>query len=68
MSKDRTNWNIPVSKVLDDALEHAVTMDSHSSKSEYVRDAVRRLLETQGLYPGKISYRLKNGWVEKWDR
>ena len=55
MSKDRTNWNIPVSKVLDDALEHAVTMDSHSSKSEYVRDAVRRLLETQGLYPGKIS-------------
>jgi Arc/MetJ-type ribon-helix-helix transcriptional regulator len=48
MSK-RVNWNIPVPKVLDDALEQAVTLDSHSSKSEFVRDSVRRRLETMGF-------------------
>ncbi len=52
MSKqEKTNWNIPVSKTLDDALEHAVTADSHSSKSEFVRDAVRRRLEEMGFKP-----------------
>jgi Arc/MetJ-type ribon-helix-helix transcriptional regulator len=49
--KERKNWNIPVPKTLDDALEHAVTMDSHSSKSEFVRDAVRRRLEEMGFNP-----------------
>lgn len=52
MSKQgRTNWNIPVSKTLDDALEQAVNLDSHSSKSEFVRDAVRRRLEEMGFNP-----------------
>jgi len=52
MSKqEKRNWNIPVSKTLDEALEQAVTMDSHSSKSEFVRDAVRRRLETMGFNP-----------------
>jgi len=47
----KTNWNIPVPKTLDDALEKAVTLDSHSSKSEFVRDAVRRRLEEMGFNP-----------------
>jgi hypothetical protein len=47
----KTNWNIPVPKTLDDALEQAVTLDSHSSKSEFVRDAVRRKLEKMGFNP-----------------
>jgi Arc/MetJ-type ribon-helix-helix transcriptional regulator len=51
MSKQTTNWNIPVSKTLDDALEQAVNLDSHSSKSEFVRDAVRRRLEEMGFKP-----------------
>lgn len=52
MSKqEKRNWNIPVSKTLDDALEQAVDLDSHSSKSEFVRDAVRRRLEVMGFNP-----------------
>lgn len=47
--KEKTNWNIPVSKVLDGALEEALKSDSHSSKSEFVRDAVRRRLEEMGF-------------------
>jgi Arc/MetJ-type ribon-helix-helix transcriptional regulator len=49
--QEKTNWNIPVSKTLDDALEQAVNLDSHSSKSEFVRDAVRRRLEEMGFNP-----------------
>jgi Arc/MetJ-type ribon-helix-helix transcriptional regulator len=50
MSKQqKTNWNIPVPRTLDDALEQAVALDSHSSKSEFVRDAVRRKLEEMGF-------------------
>ena len=49
--KEKTKWCIPVTKTLDDALEQAVTHDSHSSKSEFVRDAVRRRLETMGFNP-----------------
>jgi Arc/MetJ-type ribon-helix-helix transcriptional regulator len=49
--QEKTNWNIPVSKTLDSALEQAVNLDSHSSKSEFVRDAVRRRLEEMGFNP-----------------
>ena len=48
---NKTKWNIPVTKTLDDALEKAVELDSHSSKSEFVRDAVRRRLEEMGFKP-----------------
>jgi Arc/MetJ-type ribon-helix-helix transcriptional regulator len=44
-------WNIPVTETLDDALEQAVSADSHSSKAEFVRDAVRRRLEEMGFKP-----------------
>lgn len=49
--QERTKWCIPVTRTLDDALEQAVTADSHSSKSEFVRDAVRRRLEDMGFRP-----------------
>ena len=48
---NRVNWNIPVSRVLDDALEKAVRKDTHSTKSDFVRDAVRRRLEEMGFRP-----------------
>jgi Arc/MetJ-type ribon-helix-helix transcriptional regulator len=40
-----------VSKILDDALEEAVRKDTHSTKSDFVRDAVRRRLEEMGFKP-----------------
>ena len=49
MSKDKANWNIPVPRVLDEALEEAVRRDTHSTKSDFVRDAVRRKLEEMGF-------------------
>jgi Arc/MetJ-type ribon-helix-helix transcriptional regulator len=49
MRQEKTNWNIPVPKTLDDALEQAVSLDSHVSKSEFVRDAVRKQLEGMGF-------------------
>ena len=49
--KVKVNWNIPVPKTLDDALEKAVEMDTHSTKSDFVRDAVRRRLEEMGFKP-----------------
>lgn len=44
-------WNIPVTETLDKALEQAVSVDSHSSKAEFVRDTVRRRLEEMGFNP-----------------
>jgi Arc/MetJ-type ribon-helix-helix transcriptional regulator len=49
--KKNTNWKIPVPKILDDALEEAVLKDSHSTKSDFVRDAARRKLEEMGFKP-----------------
>jgi Arc/MetJ-type ribon-helix-helix transcriptional regulator len=39
-------WNIPVSKELNDRVEYAVAGGSYNSKSEFIRDACRRLLES----------------------
>ena len=49
--KNKTNWNIPVPVALDDALEKAVQLDTHSTKSDFVRDVVRRRLEEMGFKP-----------------
>ena len=38
-------WNIPVPRLLNDAVEKAVIEDMHVTKSEFVRDAVRKELE-----------------------
>lgn len=48
---NKINWNIPVPRTLDDALEEAVEKDTHSTKSDFVRDAVRRRLEELGFKP-----------------
>ncbi|MGB9672046.1 MAG: hypothetical protein ACPLZY_02750 [Candidatus Norongarragalinales archaeon] len=47
--KDLIYWNIPVTKTLDEAVERAVKIDTHVSKSDFVRDAVRRLLLQLGI-------------------
>jgi len=47
--KGTTTWCIPVPKTLDSALEMAVELDTHASKSDFVRDAVRRELERLGF-------------------
>ena len=44
-------WSIPVTQTLDEALEQAISIDSHSSKAEFVRDAVRRQLQEMGFKP-----------------
>lgn len=51
MSKIVKRWNIPVPVFLDEALEEAVRRDTHSTKSDFVRDAVRRRLEEMGFRP-----------------
>jgi Arc/MetJ-type ribon-helix-helix transcriptional regulator len=38
-----------VPKVLDKALEDAVERDTHSTKANFIRDAVRRRLEEMGF-------------------
>ncbi len=54
MQKTRKNrrlkfWNIPVTKHLDECVEKAVRQNSHVSKSDFVRDAVRQKLLRMGL-------------------
>jgi len=44
-------WCIPVTEKLDELVEKAVKLDAHVSKADFVRDAVRRMLEKMGLYP-----------------
>jgi Arc/MetJ-type ribon-helix-helix transcriptional regulator len=44
-----TYWNIPVPVALNEALEQAILLGNYRTKAEYVRNAVRRMLETQGL-------------------
>jgi hypothetical protein len=48
-NQKNTSWNIPVPRVLDEALEEAVKRATHSTKSDFVRDAVRRRLEDMGF-------------------
>lgn len=42
-------WNVPVTEHLDNALEKAVIVDAHVSKSDFIRDAVREKLGKMGL-------------------
>ena len=53
--EDLTKWCIPVPKTLDDAVEKAVQTDMHISKSDLVRDAVRRLLKEIGVEATKTN-------------
>ena len=49
--KKYLRWNVPIPKPLDEAVEKALEMDAHVSKADFIRDAVRRMLEQLGLYP-----------------
>jgi Arc/MetJ-type ribon-helix-helix transcriptional regulator len=49
--ENSTCWSVPVTRTLDDALEQAVRIDTHSTKSDFIRDAVRRRLEEMGFKP-----------------
>ena len=56
MSK-KVTWNFQVPKPMDDAVEKAVEMDMHSTKAEFIRDAVRQQLKNMGIEPkvkGKV--------------
>ena len=47
--KDLVYWNIPVTRALDEAVREAIKRNTHVSKSDLVRDAVRRLLREMGF-------------------
>jgi len=49
MTKERktVNWNVVVSVDFDRQVEEAVSLGIRASKSELIRDAVRRLLEKE---------------------
>jgi len=49
---DLTYWNIPVSRLLNKALEEAIRLAGYRTKTEFIRDAVRRRLEELGIKPG----------------
>ncbi|MBS7647991.1 ribbon-helix-helix protein, CopG family [Candidatus Bathyarchaeota archaeon] len=46
-------WSIPVTEQLDKAVEKAIQKDSHVSKSDFIRDAVREKLRNLGLLDGE---------------
>jgi len=46
-----TYWNVPVPKALDEALETAIAQDWHRTKTEFIREVVRRELERLGFRP-----------------
>jgi Arc/MetJ-type ribon-helix-helix transcriptional regulator len=48
-SKQLVYWNVPVPKTLDKAVEDAVDHDSHVSKTDLIREAVREKLEKMGV-------------------
>lgn len=49
MSKEKRRWNIPVPQTLDDAVEKAIVLDTHMTKSDLIREAVREKLEKMGF-------------------
>ncbi len=50
-SQTITFWNIPVPAALNEALEQAIISGNYRTKAEYVRNAVRKMIETQRLEP-----------------
>jgi Arc/MetJ-type ribon-helix-helix transcriptional regulator len=53
MEKEKgiTYWNVPVPKPLDEALEEAIKRNWHRTKTEFIREVVRKELERMGLKP-----------------
>lgn len=50
-----TYWNIPVPKILNKALEDAIKCDWHRTKTEFIRELVRRELLDRGYRPPRFS-------------
>jgi len=48
-------WQVPVTETLDNLLEEAVRKDTHLSKSDLVREAVREKLTKMGFTYEKLS-------------
>ena len=46
---DLTYWNVPVNIPLNKALEEAIKLAGYRTKTEFIRDAVRRRLEELGI-------------------
>lgn len=42
---------VEITPSLDKAITQAISKDSHSTKSEFIRDAIRRQLEVMGYNP-----------------
>lgn len=57
--KPRTTWNVPVPRVFNEMLEKALEHDTHATKADFVRDAVRRRLEEMGLKAKPFEERLE---------
>jgi Arc/MetJ-type ribon-helix-helix transcriptional regulator len=49
--QEKTKWIVTVPVSLNEAVDQAILKDSHATKSEFVRDAVRRRLEEMGYNP-----------------
>jgi len=49
MVKNQSRWQVVVPKILDDAVEKAVDVDTHITKSDLIREAVREKLEKMGF-------------------
>ena len=42
---DLTYWNVPVNRILNKSLEEAIKLAGYRTKTEFIRDAIRRRLE-----------------------
>ena len=49
--KKYTFLHIKVKKTMSDMIDMIVKKDTHSTRSEFIRDAIREKLERMGLYP-----------------
>lgn len=49
-----TYWSVPVNISLNKALEEAIEKAGYRTKTEFIRDAVRRRLEELGIKLNKI--------------
>jgi len=47
----KLRWVVEVTPSLDKAINQAILKDSHSTRSEFIRDSVRRRLEEMGYNP-----------------
>ncbi|MGQ9624558.1 MAG: ribbon-helix-helix domain-containing protein [Candidatus Bathycorpusculaceae bacterium] len=57
MDRDIAFWNVHAPRVLDDAVEAAVRQRWYKTKSEFIREAVRRELERLGVKPSLANER-----------